>query len=120
MAEYTSEYEKRTIIKDGVLYMCTDEHGRVRIPRSLIAPKYRQKKCTVYLKDDKVIFEYNDDSPVNNSGDRITIPSAIRGIIKLKRDDFLKVTRNKDGTVFTLSIANDELTEEDLERFRNG
>lgn len=119
MAEYTFDYGKRTIIKDGVVYLRTDLVGRINVPSSLIKPELRDKKCTVELKDGKVILKYSKDQPDNKKARRVTIPTAIRGVLKLKRDDYFKVQRNKDGTVFTLTIATDELTDEDLGKENN-
>ena len=114
--EYTFDYGKRTVIKNGIVYLSTDLVGRINIPSSLIKPELRNKKCTVELKDGKVILKYSKDQPENNKARRVTIPTPIRAVLKLKRDDYFKVERNKDGTVFTLSIATDELTAEDIGR----
>lgn len=116
MREYTFDYGKRTIIKNGIVYLSTDLVGRINIPASLIKPDLRDKKCTVELKDEKVILKYSKDQPDNNKGRRVTIPTAIRCVLKLRRDDYFKVERNKDGTIFTLTIATDELTPEDIRR----
>lgn len=120
MEEYTFDYGKRTIIKSGVVYLRTDLYGRVNLPISLVKPDLRHKKCTVELQNEKVILKYSKDQPDNNNkARRVTIPTAIRCVLKLKRDDYLKVARNKDGTIFTLTIATDELTDEDLGKGKN-
>lgn len=119
MEEYTFDYGKRTIIKGGVVYLRTDLYGRVNLPISLVKPELRNKKCTVELQGDKVILRYNKEQPDNNNKRRVTIPTPIRCVLKLRRDDYFKVARNKDGTVFTLTIATDELTDEDLGRDNN-
>lgn len=119
MAEYTFDYGKRTVIKDGVVYLSTDLYGRINLPISLVKPELRNKKCTVELQGDKVILKYGKNQPDNNNKRRVTIPTAIRCVLRLQRDDYFKVVRNKDGTVFTLTIATDELTDEDLGKDNN-
>lgn len=119
MAEYTYDYGKRTIIKDGVVYLSTDLYGRINLPITLVKPELRYKKGTVELQGDKVIIKYSKNNPDNLNKRRVTIPTAIRCVLKLQRDDYFKVARNKDGTIFTLTIATDELTDEDLGKDKN-
>lgn len=116
MSEYTFEYGKRTVIKDGIVYISTDLVGRVRVPSSLIRPDLRTKKCTVAYDGENVILDYNENQPENKSkGGRVTIPTTIRAVLRLKRNDYFRVERNPEGTHFVLKIATDELTLEDLE-----
>lgn len=94
MAEYTFDYGKRTVIKDGVVYLSTDLYGRINLPISLVKPELRNKKCTVELQGDKVILKYSKNQPDNNNKRRVTIPTAIRCVLRLQRDDYFKVVRN--------------------------
>ena len=72
-----------------------------------------------YIVDDEGnvgILDYNENQPENKSkGGRVTIPTTIRAVLRLKRNDYFRVERNPEGTHFVLKIATDELTLEDLE-----
>ena len=120
MEEYTFDYGKRMIFKNGAIYLSTDLVGRINIPCAMINPNFKRKKCTVELQDGKVILKYSKDNPdTTANGRRVMIPANIRSALKLKRNDYFKVFPNKDHTVFTLTIATDELTDEALGRENN-
>ena len=115
MEEYTFDYGRRMIMKNGAVYLNPDLVGRINIPCAMINQKFKKKKCIVELQDGKVILKYTKDCPDTTiNGRRVMIPANIRSALKLKRNDYFKVIPNKDCTVFTRTIATDELTDEDL------
>lgn len=119
MEEYTFDFGRRTIIKNGAVYLNPDLVGRINVPCAMIKPELQRKKCTVELQDGNVILKYSKDQPDNAKRMRVMIPATIRNELKLKRNDYFKITPNKEGTVFTLKIATDELTDEDIGRGTN-
>lgn len=101
------------------VYISTDLIGRVNIPSAMINPNLKNKRCNLEYKDGKIILKYSKDQPDIPKGRRVTIPVAIRNKLKLRRNDYFKVIPNKDCSVFTLALATDELTAEDLESDNN-
>jgi len=114
MEEYTFDCGRRMIMKNGTVYLNPDLVGRINVPSMMINPKLKNKRCTVEYMDGKVILKYSKDQPDVPKSRRVMIPAAIRSELKLKRSDYFKITANKEGTVFTLTIATDDLTAEDL------
>ena len=114
MEDYSFDYGKRIIFKNGAVYINADINGRITIPCAMMNKDYKKKKGKVELQDGKVIIKYSKDNSDINGHRRVTIPAKIRSELKLKRQDYFKVLPNKECTVFTLVVATDELTDIDI------